>query len=731
MKNRVLARVHIIEPHPDDALGSAAALCFNPKIKVVLHTISGDGGSRDKINLAERKECRGYIAEHHRYFLQDYDWSLRLDKKVPYVEALKVYCKNYPKEQMSKLIQRIKKIIGQVLQEDVHLAVPLGIMHPMHMLVFYTALDIMIKMGVDLKKVWFYVDHPYDLHSLGSTLMRQSILFAEEKLGKNLVRYDAYRIDQEETGEVLRAIYNDKHHAEFDGAFRKTLCGFYFPGGAGKERKALVRLQKLNILMVALQVQPFIKGGGMSNVVYGLLRNLQNYVNDARILVPWTGESLEIGELDERQKFLYHFSNGLQAECILEVRKYQGITYYFLTVCDIMKTIEGSLRYALFAEIVLEKVLPGLDYFPDILHCHDWHSGMLPFLIRAKYNQNKFYRKMKILYTIHFYGYQGVCRQKELRKLLSLPEDEKINEMFRTINYLTKDAKKMASVQDTELVTFMNAGIHFADCVSTVSKGYAKELFSYPAFQSGSKVLGIRNGIAYDLYDPSTDPNIFCHYDSDTFGDKKAANKKNFQKSMGLAVDKKLILVCVVSRLERVKGIDSLVCVLPDLLRLPLQFVIMGDGTGTEYYHVLFEKIKIQYPEKFVYLPFKERMETEIYAASDVVLVPSLSESCGTVQMIAMHYGVVPVISALPSLKDTVTLLEKEKIEKGVGYLTYPDDCWMLYEVMVKVLQDFQDKKKWNYMVWKCMVTDFSWENKAMKKYVSVYHHMLMKRKKF
>lgn len=730
MKNRVLARVHIIEPHPDDAMGSAAALCFNPKIEAVIHTISGGGDGRGQIKLDERKESRGYIAEHYRYLIQDYDWSLRLDKKVSYVDALKVYRKNYPKEQMSKLTRRIKKIIGQVLRENAHLAIPLGIMHPMHMLVSCTAFDIMVKEDVDLKKVWIYIDHPYDLHSLGSTLMRQSVLFAEEKLGRNLVRYDAYRMDQEETGEILRTIYNDECHAEFDGAFRKTLCGFYIPDRAGKERKTLVDLQKINVLMVTAQVQPFIKGGGMSNVVYGLLRNLQNYVNDARVLVPWTGVALEIGELDKRQKFEYHFSNGLQTECILEVRKYQGITYYFLAVCGVLKTIEEPFYYALFAEIVLEKVLPEMDYIPDILHCHDWHSGMLPFLIKAKYNRDKFYKKMKILYTIHFYGYQGVCRQKELRKLLPLPEDEKIDDMFRKIRYLTKDAKKMASVQETELITFMNAGIHFADCVSTVSKGYAKEMRSYPAFQSGPKILGIRNGISYDLYDPSTDPNLFYHYDSKTFEDKKAAIKKSFQKCMGLTIDKKSILICVVSRLERIKGIDSLVRVLPDLLRLPLQFVIMGDETGTEYYRAFFEKIKIIYPEKFVYLPFKERMETEIYAASDVVLVPSLSESCGSVQMIAMHYGVIPVVSALSSLKDTVTLLKKEKIEKGVGYWTYPDDCWMLYEVMVKVLQDFQDKKKWNYMVWKCMVTDFSWENKAMKKYVLLYHHMLLKRKK-
>ncbi len=723
MKNDTLSRVHIIEPHADDALGSAAALCFHPRTEVVVHTISGDGGSRDKINLAETKECKKYIAEHHSYFLQDYDWSLRADRQIPYEDALDTYRQRYPKQQMAELVRIIEKIIGKIAAEGSSVAVPLGIMHPMHMLVSDTVFHVIMEKHVSLKKVWIYVDHPYDLHSLGTEMMRQSVLSAEKRLGKKLVRYDAHRLDQMETGEVLRKVYGDKHHAEFDGAFWNTLCGFYFPKRAGGKRKKLVKLQKLNILMVASQVQPFIKGGGMANVLYALLRNLQNYVNDARILVPWLGEPLEAGELEGRQEFSYCLPNGIPAGCVLEVRKYQGIVYYFLAIKEILTSLDQPIPYALFAEIVLEKVLPGLDYRPDILHCNDWQSGMLPFLLRTKYRKNTFYRKMKILYTIHFYGYQGVCSQRELRNLLQLPENKETNRMLDKIRYLTPDAKKMASIHETELVSFMNAGIYFADCVSTVSKGYAKELKTYPAFKKGPKVLGIRNGISYDLYNPSAE----YHYDANTFGKKKAAVKQIFQGKMGLAVDKNIPLVCVVSRLEHIKGIDSIICVLPELLKLSLQIVIMGDGQQKEYYQSSFEKIRM--PEKFAYLPFNENMETEIYAASDVVLVPSLSESCGTTQMIAMHYGVVPVVSALSSLKDTVTSLEKEEMEKGVGYLVYPDDSWMLYEVIVKVLADFKNKKKWNYMVWKCMVTDFSWKNKAVKEYVLLYHDMVSKGK--
>lgn len=729
MERNIVLRIHVIEPHSDDALGSAPALCFCPGAQVVIHTIAGGGPDRDSIDLSVRSECKKYVKAHRKYFLPDYDWDLRIREQIPYENILEEYRRQYGDRQLEKLSEVLQEIIDEVWKEQAHLAIPLGIMHPMHVLVSSMALELVKLWRIKPGKLWIYVDHPYDLHSMGTSLMKQSVSYAEKELGYCMARFDAVGTDLYATGEILRRIYKNHHHAEFDGAFYKTLCGFYLPEKISREQKKLVKLQKLNILMVAAQGYPFIKGGGMANVLYGLSRSLQNFASDTRILLPWFGRMPEDGAFLMRKEFSHGLPDGSQVECILESRDYQGIIYYLLAIPGILRDDRTPLPYAAFAEIILGKVLPMLDYVPDILHCHDWQSAMIPFLLKTRYKKEPLYRKMKSLYTIHFYGYQGILRGKDLRQLLDFPDDRKTDRIFSKLQFLTPKAKKMLEVQQPSLISFMNAGIYFADAVSTVSEGYAEEISDYPAFKKGPEVVGIRNAILYDVYNPVTDINLSGNYDSENFADRKAEIKVQFQRWAGLEENKEIPLICMVCRLETVKGMDSVIEILPELLKLPLQMVIMGDEGREGYYSHSLEKVKQQFPLKFVHLPFQINKETEVYAASDVILVPSLSESCGTAQLIAMHYGVVPVVSCLTSLRDSVTPLRKEKMDKGVGYLIYPDDGAMLYEAMIMVLQDFRNKEKWNYMVWKCMVTDFSWQGAAMKKYVTLYHRIISGKK--
>ncbi|MDO4338140.1 MAG: glycogen/starch synthase [Eubacteriales bacterium] len=725
MTGNMALRIHIIEPHPDDALGSAPALCFCPGAEVVIHTIAGGGPDRDAINLAIRPECRKYVKNHRKYFLADYDWDLRIKEQIPYEQILEVYRREYGDGQLERLSEVLHKIIAEVWKEKAHLAIPLGIMHPMHMLVSSMAIELIKRRKINPGKLWIYVDHPYDLHSMGTSLMKQSVSYAEKELGYCMDRFDAVGTDLYAAGEILRRIYKNRYHAEFDGAFNKTLCGFYLPEKISREQKNMVRLQKIKILMIAAQGYPFIKGGGMANVVYGLSRSLQNFAGDTRILLPWYDRIPADGTFLKRMEFSHCLPDNSQVECILESREYQGIIYYFLKIPGVLKDDRNPLSYAAFAEIVLGKALPMLDYVPDILHCHDWQSAMIPFLLKTRYKKEPLYRKIKSLYTIHFYGYQGRLRGKELRYFLDFPDDRKTDRVFSKLQFLTAEAKKMLGVQQPSLISFMNAGIYFADVVSTVSEGYAEEISDYPAFKKGPEVVGIRNSILYDVYNPLTDTNLSINYGPENFEGQKAEIKVQFQRCAGLEENKAILLICMVCRLETVKGMDSVIEILPELLKLPLQMVIMGDEGREGYYSHSLERIRQQFPLKFVHFPFQREKETELYAASDVILVPSLSESCGTAQLIAMHYGVVPVVSCLASLRDSITPLSKEKMDKGVGYLTYPDDGAMLYEAILMVLQDFGDRKKWSYMVWKCMVTDFSWQGAAMKKYMTLYHGII------
>ena len=717
--------IHIIEPHPDDALGSAWALCVCSEMRVVIHTIADSGDDRRSIDLTARSASRQFVKKHRKYFMPDYDWNDRADKRVPYETALERYYENYGIENIRKLRAILEKIISCVKKEGSCLAIPLGIMHPMHMLVSSLALETAAEKELTQEKVWIYIDHPYDLHSLGTGYLQQSICAAERRLGWKLARYDAFRTEQNDAGELVREIYKDLHHAEFDGAFSRTLCGFCLPEILGDEQKKAAELQKLDVLMIAAQVYPFSGRGGMSNAVYGILKTGQNFMNYAGVIMPWKGEEVSEGTFVERNVFSHTMPNGQRLQCRVESRDFEGIRYHLVWLPGFGDKKEDPLLYVSFAEIILSKIIPMLDYVPNILHCHDWQSAAIPFLLKTLHKNEPFYSQCRTLYTIHFYGYQGICQRSSLNELLQLPPGREMKKAVKKLQYLTPQAQEMASVDVPQLVSLMNAGIHFADCVSTVSEGYAKELQGYPVFRRKVKVKGIRNGISYDTFDPASDAYLTSNYDADTVREKKAENKLALQRKMGWEVNEKIPLLCMVSRLESIKGIDGVILLLPKLMELPLQVIIMGDEAQDGYYSLSLKKIMEQFPEKFCYMPFDSSNETRLYGASDLFLMPSLIESCGTSQMIAMHYGAVPVVSCISALKDSVVPMSEEEMDKGVGYWTYPDDCWMLYEVLVKALSDYKDKDKWNYMVWKCMVTDFSWEHASMKEYALLYHDIL------
>jgi len=728
-------RIHIIEPHPDDAIGSAAALCFSGA-KITVHTVCDPHDDRSGIDLTKQPESRKYISSHKDYGFEDYHWDLREREIVPYGEMVKGYQKNYGEGPLGRLKEVLSGIIAAAINENAVLSCPLGILHPMHMLVSSLVLEL-AAYRLEPGQLWIYIDHPYDLHSINTNLLQQAVQYARQLLGWELTRYDAGgRGCQTKAGKIVRAIYHDLHHAEFDGAFEKTLCSFYLPkmfAGFFVQHKGedawnsfarRLHLQKPGVLMVTSQAYPFIGGGGMANVVYGLGKTIQNFADQVRILLYCNGKEHVCGNFIEETPFTYQAPDGCKYMCRLTVRDYQGIRYYLLSVPELFRKQQDSPQpytYLLLADIVLKKVLGLLDFNPGIFHCHDWQSAGIPLLLKTKYRGSLDCRNKRVLYTIHFYGYQGVCRFETLKPFLGLTSDYCERRVLKRIQYLTPQAQKMAGTLKPGLVTMMNAGIQFSDCVSTVSQSYAKELAGYPALKEIKKVVGIRNGMFEDLED------MACPYDENTFVTEKPKCKHFLQETLGFEIDEDTLLICMTARLEPIKGIDDVLTVIPFLMQLPVQLVVMGDEqlSNAGAYSLRLKQLSQMFPKKLCHMPFEAQREAQLYMASDLLLMPSHVESCGTVQMFAMHYGVVPAVSCISALKDSVTLSHKEQMDKGVGYFFYYADCWMIYEVILKALEDYKDKQKWNHMVWKNMVTDFGWANGSIKKYMELYHQLL------
>lgn len=739
-------RIHIIEPHPDDAFGSASALCFFGAGGVCVHTVTDSQDDRSGTDLTRQPDTRKYITQHQEYGLKDYHWELRIKEAVPYAEMMESYRKNYGAETLSRLCAVLTEIVETAAREHAILASPLGILHPMHMLASGIVLDI-ASQRLNPEQLWIYVDHPYDLHSMDTDIMQQSIRYAQNRLGWKLLRYDVGGNCQLKAGKIVRAVYHDLHHAEFDGAFEKTMCSFYLPAVSENSSAQIfapavlenssmqtaahdlvkfarhLQLSRSDILMITSQAYPFLGGGGLANVIYGMGKTAQNFTGQLRILLFCDGSECNFGIRIRETEFKYDAPDGSVRKCSLTTRNYQGLCYYLLSVPELFEGVQEDPQphiYVELADIVLSRVLELLDFEPCILHCHDWQSAGIPLLIKTKYNKNPACKNIKVVYTIHFYGYQGVCRLREIKPFLDSVPGSRQRQILKKLQYLSLGAQKMAGVSDPELGSLMNAGIRFADCVSTVSPGYARELQTYPALGKNVKVTGIRNGIYID-------GKTVSRLDAHTFSEEKRKSKRRLQEALGLEMDAEAMLICMTARLEPVKGVDDVLVILQHLMRLPVQIVIMGDELPFRegYYSGRLRRLAGMFSLKFCYLPFDRKTEMDLYMGADVLLMPSHVESCGTVQMLAMHFGVIPAVSCIAALEDSVALPSKERMEKGVGYFFYHSDCWMMYETILKILDDFRDKEKWDRMVWKNIVTDFSWVNGPVKKYMELYHRLL------
>ncbi|SEM18262.1 starch synthase [Paenisporosarcina quisquiliarum] len=474
----------------------------------------------------------------------------------------------------------------------------------------------------------------------------------------------------------------------------------------------------MNVLFSASECAPFIKTGGLGDVIGALPQSLKEQgVNVSIVLPKYDDLPLNFKEQMEWIKSIEVPVGWRRQFCGIEKIHYQGVTVYFLDN-EYYFNRHGSYgfdddgeRFAFFSRAVLE-ALPFLEERPDIIHCHDWQTGLIPVQLRANYENNIYYKGIKTVFTIHNLRYQGVYPKSVLTDLLDLDEQ-----------YYHLDALEFYGN-----VSYLKGGLAFADCLTTVSSTYASEIQS-PYYgekldgflrKRGVNLQGIVNGIDNNSYDPKVDENLFLPYD-DYKG--KSINKMRLQEKLGLPIHADIPIISMVTRLVDQKGIDLILHVFHEIIGLDVQFVLLG--TGDQQYEETFGYLEGIYPDKVsANLYFDEALARQIYAGSDLFLMPSQFEPCGIGQLLALRYGTLPIVRETGGLKDTV-MPYNEITEEGNGFSFANYNAHELLHTIERAVALYRSQPtKWDHLVGRAMDLDFSWSSSSQQ-YIKLYENLL------
>lgn len=482
------------------------------------------------------------------------------------------------------------------------------------------------------------------------------------------------------------------------------------------EQKGRTKLP--NILMVAAECTPFAKTGGLADVVGTLPFELKKLGFDARVMIPYHRIIKE--KFGEHVEHICSFSIdlGWRSQYVgLEKLVYNGITFYlidneFFFGYGIYKGGMGEgEQYAFFTRAVIDSI-PLLDFIPDVLQVNDWHTAMIPMLLKTQYH-GAMQSNIKTLLTIHNIEYQG-----------KFPFDF-------VGDFLHVDSKywNTSNIECYGCANFLKAGIVFADKISTVSPSYAQEIkYDYygeglnGALNSrGDDITGILNGINYETFDPQTDEKIISNYSYDTIEDKYK-NKDLLIQTLGLNIEPTTPIFSVVSRLTAQKGLDLLMHIIDEVMRENIAIVVLG--TGDYKYESALGSIAYRFPGRVaVRIMYDDDIAHKIYAGSDFYLMPSKFEPCGISQLIAMRYGTLPVVRETGGLKDTVIPYDRYK-DTGCGFSFANYNAHELLETMRSAAWVYHDKVVMNKLITNAMKMDYSFAKFAVK-YGDLFIRML------
>jgi len=478
-----------------------------------------------------------------------------------------------------------------------------------------------------------------------------------------------------------------------------------------------------NILFAASEGVPFIKTGGLADVVGSLPKNIDKRYFDVRVILPkYTCMSQPMKDLlTYKTHFYMDFHWKEEYVGILEAQV-DGVTYYFIDNesyfsgfkpygDNVLFEIE---KYAFFCKAVLS-ALPVIGFKPDIIHCHDWQTGLIPVYVKERFRGDEFFWNIKTIMTIHNLKFQGKWSIKEVKEITGLAD-----------YYFSSD--KLEAYKDANL---LKGGIVFADAVTTVSDTYAEEIKTnfYGEGLNGlltarkNDLRGIVNGIDYEEFDPHTDKFIEHPYNAVNFRKEKIKNKRALQAELSLSQDDRKFMIGIVSRLTDQKGFDLIAYVMDELCQDNVQIVVLG--TGEERYENMFRHFDWKYGDKVsANIYYSEAMSHKIYASCDAFLMPSLFEPCGLSQLMALRYGTVPIVRETGGLKDTVeSYNEYENTGTGFSFTNY-NAHEMLGTIRYAEHIYYDKRREWNKIVDRAMAADFSWKVSA-NKYQEMYDWLI------
>ena len=481
----------------------------------------------------------------------------------------------------------------------------------------------------------------------------------------------------------------------------------------------------MKILFVSSEVSPFAKTGGLADVAGSLPKALKKNGHDVRIIMPLY-QCVEAGSftIKKSRKGFEVPVDGIIQKGLLRQTTLADIPVYLVEKKEYFQRPElygtsagdypdNSRRFGFFCRGVVD-LMKRLDFRPDIIHCNDWQTALIPFLIKQEHQDDPFFTKTALVYTIHNLAYQGIFERESLSSL-------GLNESHFTIDLLEYYGK----------INLMKGGMLTADVINTVSNAYCREIQTKEMGCGLEGVLqhrahdlyGILNGIDYQDWNPSTDPLIFKNYTATTLSGK-AANKKNLQQVLGLEQNPAIPLLGMITRLSSQKGLDLLEALLPKFEEQKLQLVLLG--TGDEKYMKMLSTLQKKPSKKLsVNLTFDQALSRKIYAASDMFLMPSHYEPCGLGQLISFRYGSVPVVRKTGGLADTV-FDSRDGVREPNGFTFDEYTPEAFWEGITRALETYQDRKKWDKIVRSGMNSDYSWDHSGVE-YEALYEKALKK----
>ena len=474
----------------------------------------------------------------------------------------------------------------------------------------------------------------------------------------------------------------------------------------------------MKILFATSEALPFAMSGGLADVSGALPKALRRRLVGCRVVMPLY-KSVS-AELREKMTFIGSITvpvSWRRQYCGIFEAHLDGVIYYlidneyYFNRDMLYGHYDDAERFAFFSRAVLE-IIPYIDFKPDIIHCNDWQTAMVPVYLNEFYKADPFYSDIKSVFTIHNIQYQGKYGMELYSDLLGLlPGRESLVEYDGCVN-------------------LMKGAIQCSDKVTTVSPTYAHEILQ-PYYSHGLdnilkqftyKLTGIVNGIDYDVYNPETDPMIFKNFTVDTLVDK-AVNKAELQKQMGLPEKADTPVIGIVTRLVKHKGLDLVKHVFEEILQADVQFVILGSG---EYeFESFFYEMAQKYPDKVgLKIGFDATLAHRIYAGADIFLMPSKSEPCGLAQMVALRYGTVPIVRETGGLNDTIT---DSGDGQGNGFTFKNFNAHEMQNAVWRALGGYSDKAGWDILRRRGMACNNSW-NASAGAYIGLYKELVGKK---